>query len=71
MISMMYVVVLVVLVVVVDDVVVVEVAVGVGAGFAPGVSMCPANTDTESARLRSAAALIWRKVFTLGASIER
>lgn len=74
MISMMYVAVLV-LVVVSDDVVVVvvvvEVAVGVADGFAPGVSICPADTETASIKLRSAAALIWRKVFTLGASIER
>ena len=52
------------------DVVVVEVTdvVEPEGGFAPGVSMCPAKTDTESARLRIVAALIRRKVFTLGAS---
>lgn|SRR5215213_878070 len=37
---------------------------GAGAG-APGVSMCPANTEMASARLRIVAALIWRRVFTL------
>ena len=44
---------------------VVVVAVGGGAG-APGVSMCPANTDIASVTLRIVAALIFRKVFTLG-----
>lgn len=50
------------------DVVEVAVGVGVGVGTAPGVSMCPANTDTASVRLRMVAALIRRNVFTLGAS---
>ena len=36
---------------------------GAGAG-APGVSVCPAITETASVRLRTVAALIWRKVFT-------
>ena len=36
---------------------------GVGAG-APVVSVCPAITETASVRLRTVAALIWRKVFT-------
>jgi hypothetical protein len=48
-------------------VVVVLVAFGGGAG-APGVSTCPASTVTASVRLRSVAALIKRKVFTLDAS---
>ena len=36
---------------------------GRGAG-APGVSRCPPNAQTASARLRAVAALIRRKVFT-------
>lgn len=40
---------------------------GAGAG-APGTSTCPANTQIESVRLRSVAALIRRKVVNLGAS---
>ena len=52
----------------VDDVVgVVEVA-GVGVSTAPGVSICPADIETASVRLRMVTALIRRKVFTLGAS---
>ena len=45
--------------------VVVELVAGVGAA-APVVSMCPANAETASVRLRIVAAHIRRKVFTLG-----
>ena len=49
--------------------VVMLVGAGVGAGAgAPGLSTCPASTDTASIRLRIVTALSWRKVFTLGAS---
>jgi hypothetical protein len=42
---------------------------GVGAGAgAPGVSMCPANTEPASVRLRIVTAHICRRCFTLGAS---
>ena len=37
---------------------------GAGAG-APGVSMCPAHTETENVMLRIIAAHSWRKVFTV------
>jgi hypothetical protein len=43
--------------------VVLALGVGLGGAGAPVVSMCPANTETASARLRIAATHIWRKVF--------
>ncbi len=39
-----------------------------GGAVMPGTSTCPANTQIESVRLRSVAALIRRKVVNLGAS---
>ena len=49
-------------------VVVVEPAGGGGGATTPGLSICPASTQTESVRLRIVAVLTWRKVFNLVAS---
>jgi hypothetical protein len=38
-------------------------ALGGGGAGAPVVSICPANTETASVRLRTAATHVWRKVF--------
>jgi len=46
----------------VDVVLALGVGLGAGAG-APVVSICPASTETASARLRVMAAHVWRKVF--------
>jgi hypothetical protein len=41
-----------------------DVGLGAGSGAgAPVVSMCPANADTASVRLRIVVTHIWRKVF--------
>ena len=50
------------IVVAVDVVLALGVGLGAGAG-APVVSICPASTETASARLRVIAAHVWRKVF--------